>query len=151
MVFVVLHKPSEMKDDYFNNINVMLVTQSCRLFATSWTVAHQTPPSMEFSRQEYWSGLPFLLQGIFPWVSCTAGRFFTLWVARENTNPGCPLPASRVCPYCPCTLHVFLKAVKSDSRSSNSTSDPHWLNDLKWACSWTLGPHFLTCRMGLLP
>ena len=33
---------------------------SCvRLFATPWTVAHQAPPSMEFSRQEYWSGLPF--------------------------------------------------------------------------------------------
>ena len=30
-----------------------------RLFATSWTVAHQAPPSMGFSRQEYWSGLPF--------------------------------------------------------------------------------------------
>ena len=30
-----------------------------RLFATPWTVAHQTPQSMEFSRQEYWSGLPF--------------------------------------------------------------------------------------------
>ena len=27
-----------------------------RLFATPWTVAHQAPPSMEFSRQEYWSG-----------------------------------------------------------------------------------------------
>ena len=27
-----------------------------RLFATPWTVAHQTPPSMGFSRQEYWSG-----------------------------------------------------------------------------------------------
>ena len=26
---------------------------------TPWTVAHQAPPSMEFSRQEYWSGLPF--------------------------------------------------------------------------------------------
>ena len=37
-----------------------------RLFATSWTVAYQAPPSMGFSRQEYWSGLPFLLQGIFP-------------------------------------------------------------------------------------
>ena len=37
-----------------------------RLFVTPWTVAHQAPPSMEFSRQEYWSGLPFLLQGIFP-------------------------------------------------------------------------------------
>ena len=33
---------------------------SCdRLFATPWTVAHQAPPSMGFSRQEYWSGVPF--------------------------------------------------------------------------------------------
>ena len=30
-----------------------------RLFATRWTVAHQAPPSIGFSRQEYWSGLPF--------------------------------------------------------------------------------------------
>ena len=30
-----------------------------RLFATPWTVAHQAPLSMEFFRQEYWSGLPF--------------------------------------------------------------------------------------------
>ena len=29
------------------------------LFATPWTVAYQAPPSMGFSRQEYWSGLPF--------------------------------------------------------------------------------------------
>ena len=30
-----------------------------RLFATPWTVAHQAPQSMEFSRQDSWSGLPF--------------------------------------------------------------------------------------------
>ena len=30
-----------------------------RLFETPWTVAHQAPPSTEFSRQEYWNGLPF--------------------------------------------------------------------------------------------
>ena len=30
-----------------------------QLFATPWTVAYQTPQSMEFSRQEYWNGLPF--------------------------------------------------------------------------------------------
>ena len=35
------------------------------LFATSWTVAYHAPPSMEFPRQEYWSWLHFLLQGIF--------------------------------------------------------------------------------------
>ena len=34
-----------------------------RLFATPWTVAHLAPPPMGFSRQEYWSGLPFLSPG----------------------------------------------------------------------------------------
>ena len=34
-----------------------------RLFATLWTVAHQAPLSMVFSRQEYWSGLPFPSSG----------------------------------------------------------------------------------------
>ena len=33
------------------------------LFATLWTVASQAPPSMGFSRQEYWSGLPFPFLG----------------------------------------------------------------------------------------
>ena len=34
--------------------------------ATVWTVAHQTPLSMRFSRQEYWSGLPFPPPGDLP-------------------------------------------------------------------------------------
>ena len=44
-----------------------------RLFATPWTVAYQAPPSMGFSRQECWSGLPFPSPGdrpdpgITPW------------------------------------------------------------------------------------
>ena len=33
---------------------------------TPWTVAHQTPLSMEFSRQEYWIGLPFPSPGDLP-------------------------------------------------------------------------------------
>ena len=37
-----------------------------RLFATPWTVAHHAPPSMGFSRQEYWSGLPFPSPGDLP-------------------------------------------------------------------------------------
>ena len=36
------------------------------LFATPWTVAHQAPQSMEFSRQEYLSGLPFPSPGDLP-------------------------------------------------------------------------------------
>ena len=37
-----------------------------RLFVTPWTVAYQAPPSMGFSRQEYWSGLPFPSSGDLP-------------------------------------------------------------------------------------
>ena len=36
------------------------------LFTTPWTVAYQDPPSMGFSRQEYWSGLPFPSPGDLP-------------------------------------------------------------------------------------
>ena len=40
---------------------------SCvRLFVTSWTVAYPAPPPMGFSRQEYWSRLPFLSPGDLP-------------------------------------------------------------------------------------
>ena len=66
-----------------------LVTKLCLTLATPWTVACQTPLSMGFSRQKYWSGLPFPSPGdlpdsgietqapVLPTVSCTAGRFFT--------------------------------------------------------------------------
>ena len=37
-----------------------------QLFATSWTVAYQAPPSMGLSRQECWSGLPFPSPGDLP-------------------------------------------------------------------------------------
>ena len=37
----------------------VLVAQLCLTLCDPWTVACQTPLSMEFSRQEYWSGLPF--------------------------------------------------------------------------------------------
>ena len=65
----------------------MIVAHSCPTLCHPWTVAHQAPLSMEFSRQEHWNGSQSLLQGIFPiqgtWVSYVAGRFFTIWVARE--------------------------------------------------------------------
>ena len=57
-----------------------------QLFATPWTVAHQAPLSMGFSRQEYWSGLPYPPPGDLPnpgiestplAAPASAGRFFT--------------------------------------------------------------------------
>ena len=43
-----------------------LCAQSVWLLAALWTVAFQAPPSIEFSRQEYWGGLPFPPPGVFP-------------------------------------------------------------------------------------
>ena len=66
---------------------------SCvRLFVTLWTVAHKTPLSMGFSRQEYWSGLTFLLQGIFltqdrtcfSYVSCIGSQVLYHWHHWES-------------------------------------------------------------------
>ena len=43
-----------------------LVVKSSPILVTPWTVALQTPLSMGFSRQEYWSGLPFPFLGYLP-------------------------------------------------------------------------------------
>ena len=39
---------------YYGKVNVLSLSR-VRLFATPWTVAYQDPPSMGFSKQEYWS------------------------------------------------------------------------------------------------
>ena len=44
----------------------MISLSPIRLFATLWTVVHEASPSMGFSRQEYWSGLPFPSPGNLP-------------------------------------------------------------------------------------
>ena len=64
----------------------VVVLSQIRLFVTLWTVAHQAPLSMGFSRQEYWSGLPFPSLGDLPNLGiepvsleapALAGGFFT--------------------------------------------------------------------------
>ena len=60
-----------------------------RLFATPWSVAHQAPLSMEFSRQEYWGGLSFPSPedlpnpGIEPRSPALQADAFTIWATRE--------------------------------------------------------------------
>ena len=44
----------------------MKLLSHVQLFATPWTIAYQAPPSMGFSRQGYWSGLPFPSPGDLP-------------------------------------------------------------------------------------
>ena len=68
-----------------------------RLLATPWTAAHQAPPSMGLSRQEYWSGVPLPSPpGIWAppkkqWDSCCIMAVAIGWARRD------PGVASRIC------------------------------------------------------
>ena len=75
------------------------VAQSCPTLCDPWTVARQAPLPMGFSRQDYWSGLPFPLPGDLPdlgmeLASLTspvlAGGFFTTGTTWEGLAPWPP-------------------------------------------------------------
>ena len=55
----------DKKDFLSDKVKVKLLSH-VRLFATPWTITYQAPPSMGFSSQECWSGLPFLSLGDLP-------------------------------------------------------------------------------------
>ena len=63
---------------------LICINSRVQLSTIPWTIAHQAPLSMGFPRQEYWSGFPFPIPGESSqprdriWVSCIAGRFFTI-------------------------------------------------------------------------
>jgi len=61
-----------------------------QLFATPWTVGHQAPLSMEFSRQEYWSGLPFPSPGFLPDSGIEPGSPALQADALPSDPPGNP-------------------------------------------------------------
>ena len=62
-----------------------------RLFATPWTVVYQAPLSMEFSRQEYWSGLPFPSPGDLPNLGIKPGSPTLQADALPSEPPGKPI------------------------------------------------------------
>ena len=64
-----------------------------QLFGTPWTVVHQAPLSMGFSKQEYWSGLPFPSPGIFLAQGSNPG----LLSLAHWSNKRCPLDRDWFC------------------------------------------------------
>ena len=61
-----------------------------RLFATPWTIAYQAPPSMGFSRQECWNGLPFPSPGDLPNTGIEPGSPSLQADALPSEPPGKP-------------------------------------------------------------
>ena len=60
------------------------VAQSCPTLATPWTAAHQAPPSMGFSRQKYWSGVPLPSP-----ITCLS-MLISLWGQWGHRGPNKP-------------------------------------------------------------
>ena len=74
-----------LQDEYTYGTTYAGVLSHVQLFATIWTVIHQAPLSMEFSRQDYWCRLPFpppeelpdpRIKPVSLTSSVLAGRFF---------------------------------------------------------------------------
>ena len=90
----------------------MCQSLSCvRLFATLWTIAPQAPPSMGFSRQEYWSGLPFLSPGDLPEI-------------LDLQDPG---------------IESGSPALQADSLLSEPPGKPIWLSRYQESCIAAIG------------
>ena len=68
-----------------------------KLFAIPWTVAYQAPPSMGFTRQEYWSRLPFPSPGDLPEPGIKPGSPALQADALPSEPPGKPKPKERQC------------------------------------------------------
>ena len=80
------------------NVKVKVKSLSrVRLFATPWTIAYQAPLSMGFSRQECWSGLPFLSPGDLPDPGIEPGSPALQADALSSEPPGKPL-VTKACP-----------------------------------------------------
>ena len=86
-----------IKSAYFGKREGMMQNGVCvkllshvQLFMTLWTVARQAPLSMGFSRQEYWSGLPFPSPGHFPNPGTKPGSRALQADALSSELPGKP-------------------------------------------------------------
>ena len=96
------------------------VTQSCLTLCDPWTVAHQAPSSMGFSRQEYWSGLPFPSPGDLPDPGIEP-RSPTLQAdALTSAPPGkpgvykVPLNSGVIRSHCSCKSHQCVSESESE-------------------------------------
>ena len=91
-----------------------------RLFVTPWTIAYQAPPSMRFSRQECWSGLPFPSPGDLP---------------DPGIEPGSPALQADTLPSEPpgalCIIEIVFNA-----NGSISFKGPLRKRSLKWSFKW---------------
>ena len=88
-----MRKPRPSKHRSFGQGCVCVLVSHLQLFVTTWTVARQAPLSMEVSRQEYWNGCHFFLQGIFPTQGWNLGLLHCRQILYHQSHQGSPVKA----------------------------------------------------------
>ena len=86
-----LHQFSKISETYIRYFGGGLVAKLCPTLVTPWTVARQAPLSMGFSREEYWSGLHSLFQGIFFTQESNPGLLHYRQIFYQLSYKGSPL------------------------------------------------------------
>ena len=112
-----------------------------QLFATLWTIAYQAPLSMGYSRQEYWSALPFLSPGALP---------------HPEIEPESPALAGRFFPFEPLVqllsrVQLFATSWTAAHQASLSITNSQSLLKLTSIASVMSSNHLILCRPLLPP
>ena len=103
-------------------VKVKVKSLSCvQFFRTPWTAAYQAPPSMGFSRQEYWSGLPFLSPGDLPDPGIEPGSP----TLQTDTLPSEP-PGKSVLPCYKC-MHKMFNTFNTSIIFFKQLESPLWI------------------------
>ena len=111
-----------------------------RLFVTQWTVAHQAPLSMEYSRQERWSGLSCPFPGYLPDPGVKPRSPALQVDCLSSEPPGKPTQTSK---YVEIGLPWCLSGNKSACQCRRRGFD-HWVRKIPWKRKWQSTSVFLS-------
>ena len=105
--------------------------QPVQFFETPWTIAHQAPLSMGFSRQEFWSGLPFPPRGDLPHPGINLGSP----VLQVDSLLSEPLGKPQVA--------LVVKNLLANTGRCKKCGFDSWVGKLPWRKAWQPTPVFL--------
>ena len=114
-------KKRKRRSKWHHMVVVVQLLSLSDCFATPWPVAHKAPLSMGFSRQEYWSGLHFLLQGIFSTQGSNPWLLHCKWIPYHWATREAQMPSWRKLKY------LFPKASLGEQKVHKARSDLFWL------------------------
>ena len=96
----------------------MKLLSHVQLFATPWTAAYQAPPSMGFSRQEYWSGVPL-----------PSPKYHTVALISHTSKVTLKILQAMIQQYMNHELPVVQAGLRKDRGTRDQIANIHWITE----------------------